>query len=99
MLSVFVSTKGKSANDYDPQPIPATNMLRNAKKPDVKRLSTKLYGENWQDVNTLKFFGDVMNAIVSPENAREIDNREICKQPIYSFRRSINKRIFHFLNQ
>lgn len=75
MLSVFVSTKGKSSND--PQPIPATNMLRNAKKPDVKRLLTKLYGENWQDVNNLKFFVDVMNAIVSPENAREINNREI----------------------
>jgi hypothetical protein len=69
---------GKTARDINPQPILATNVLSNAKRNDVKRLLVKHYGENWFDINELRFFVDAMNAAVPPDEEPE-QVQEICQ--------------------
>lgn len=65
-------TKKKSVTEIDPIPIPTAKNLKEEKIRDVTRLLSKHYGENWKDLEDLKFYTEISNC--TPDDSARIND-------------------------
>lgn len=68
----LVTKKKRSVTEIDPIPIPTANNLKEEKIRDVTRLLSKHYGENWKDLEDLKFYTEISNC--TPDDSVRIND-------------------------